>query len=298
MSSAPAIAIIGVSGFIGSGLPELLKKRGATVLGISRSGKGEVPGVDRWQSLDALDLRGISTVINLAGEPIDKRWNEENRHRFFDSRVALTQRLVSHFAALPEDNRPQTLINGSAVGYYGNGGDRPLIESAPPGDGYLAKLCLDWENAAREAEALRMRVVTVRTGVVLGAGGAAFEKLTKVFRLGIGGRLGNGRQWMPWIHVDDLRAAFVRAIFTESLRGPLNGTAPTPERNADFTRKLAAALHRPAIFPVPPFALKLALGEFATALLEGQHALPLSLEQSGFEFQYPTLEKALKNLLA
>ncbi|MFT4176564.1 MAG: TIGR01777 family oxidoreductase [Luteolibacter sp.] len=298
MPHHPVIAISGVTGFIGSGLPALLKARGASLLGISRAGSGNFPEIDDWQKPDALDLRRVDAIVNLAGERIDRRWTRKNRRRFFESRVTHTRRLVSHLASLPVDVRPRVLIQGSATGYYGDGGDTLLPETAPPGTGYLAELCRDWENAASEAKTLGLRVVTLRTGIVIGRGGPAFEKLTTVFRLGLGGKLGSGRQWMPWIHLEDLRRAIVHAVFTDALEGPVNGTAPTPERNIDFTRKLAAALHRPALFTVPPVALKLALGKFASALLGGQHAPPLALERSGFHFQHPTLEAALENLLA
>jgi uncharacterized protein (TIGR01777 family) len=252
--------------------------------------------VDRWQTPSTLDLAGHEAVINLAGEPIDQRWNDANRRRFHESRVGLTRHLVAAISNLPPADRPQVLINASAVGIYGDGGDTLLTEASPPGSGYLADLCAEWEDAAIEAEALGVRVVRVRTGIVLGRDGAAFKKLLRVFKAGIGGRLGSGRQWMPWIHLHDLQAAIVHAVLSESLAGPINGSAPAPERNMDFTRKLAAALHRPAVFPVPGFALKLVLGGFGGALLEGQRALPAALEADGFTFRFPTLESALADL--
>jgi uncharacterized protein (TIGR01777 family) len=188
-------------------------------------------------------------------------------------------------------------VNASAVGIYGDRGDEILTETSRKGDGYLAGLCDDWEDAAMDAQALGVRVVRLRIGIVLGKNGPAFEKLRMVFNLGIGGRLGSGKQWMPWIHLADLQAAIVHSVFSSALAGPVNATAPHPERNADFTRKLASALHRPAIFPAPAFALRLALGEFASALLAGQRALPAAFEADGFQFQFPTLESALKDLV-
>jgi len=288
---------MGVTGFIGKELPTLLTYQGARVTGISRSGKGTVTGVDEWQTPEKLDLSGHLAVINLAGERIDQRWTQENRRKFYESRVEFTRHLVNHIGELPEKDRPQLLINGSAVGYYGDRGDEVLPDSSRPGSGYLAELCREWEEAACEAEKFGLRVITRRTGVVLGKGGSAFQKLTAAFKLGLGGKLGNGQQWMPWIHVDDLRAAIVHAVGSETLTGPVNGVAPTPERNIDFTRKLAAAMHRPAIFSVPAFALKLVLGDFASALLAGQHALPVALQKDGFSFQYPSLESALTDLV-
>jgi uncharacterized protein (TIGR01777 family) len=253
--------------------------------------------VDRWQKADALDFTGHDAVINLAGESIARRWNAENMRLFNESRVTVTRRVVAAIRALPEAARPRVLVNTSAVGIYGDGGDHILTESSPPGSGYLADLCREWEEAALEAEPLGVRVVRLRIGVVLGRDGEAFRKLQRVFKLGIGGRLGSGRQWMPWIHIDDLRNAILHAVNSAALTGAVNATAPVVERNADFTRKFAAALHRPAIFPVPGFALKLALGGFGSALLEGQHAKPAALEADGFRFLYPTLESALAALV-
>lgn len=297
MHHKPRVAILGVTGFIGSGLPELFAAEGIATTGISRAGGGSVRGVDRWQKADALDFTGHDAVINLAGESIARRWTPENKRLFHESRVAVTRRVVAAIRALPEGARPRVLVNTSAVGIYGDGGDVVLTESSPPGSGYLADLCREWEEAALEAESLGVRVVRLRIGVVLGRDGEAFRKLKRVFKLGIGGRLGSGRQWMPWIHIDDLRNAILHAVNFAALTGAVNATAPVAERNADFTRKLAAALHRPAIFPVPGFALKLALGGFGSALLEGQHAKPAALEADGFRFLYPTLESALAALV-
>jgi uncharacterized protein len=297
MHAAARVAILGVTGFIGRGLPTLFAEKNRAVTGISRSGRGNVAGVDRWQTPELLDFSGHEAVINLAGEPIAKRWTSANKVRFHESRIGVTKRVVAAIASLPQTERPKVLVNTSAVGIYGDRRDEILTENAAPGSGYLADLCREWESAALEAEALGVRVVRLRIGIVLGRDGDAFKKLLLVFKSGIGGRLGSGRQWMPWIHVDDLRAAILHAVLSENLSGPLNGSAPAAERNADFTRKLASALHRPAIFPVPGFALKLALGGFGGALLEGQHARPATLEADGFQFRFPTLESALADLI-
>ncbi len=297
MPEKPRVAILGATGFIGHALPALLSDKGFVCTGISRSGRGEVPGIDRWQTPTSLDLAGHHAVINLAGEPIDRRWNPQNLRLFHESRVGVTNRIVETIRNLPAGERPKMLVNGSAVGIYGDRGDAVLTESSAPGVGYLADLCCEWEDAAVKAESLGVRVVRLRTGIVLGRDGAAFRKLLFVFKSGLGGRLGSGRQWMPWIHVDDLRAAIVHALLSESLAGPVNGTAPAAERNSEFTRKLAAALHRPAIFPVPGFALKIVLGGFGGRLLEGQHARPAALETDGFQFRFPTLESALAELI-
>lgn len=297
MHAAARVAILGVTGFIGRGLPARFAEKNGSVTGISRSGRGDIPGVDRWQTPDSLDFSGHQAVINLAGEPIAKRWTTENKVRFHESRIGVTKRVVGAIASMPPAERPKVLVNTSAVGIYGDRGDEILTENSAPGSGYLADLCREWEAAALEAEALGVRVVRLRIGVVFGRDGDAFKKLLMVFKLGIGGRLGSGQQWMPWIHVDDLRAAILHAVFSENLTGGVNGCAPSAERNVDFTRKFATALHRPAIFPVPGFALKLALGGFGGALLEGQHARPVALEADGFQFRFPNLESALADLI-
>jgi uncharacterized protein (TIGR01777 family) len=297
MGEVKRVAVVGITGFLGRGLPELLAEKGFATTGICRSGKGQVPGVNRWQSAEELDFAGHHAVINLAGEPIDQRWDERTRRLFRESRVGVTTRVVEAIAKLPADARPAVLVNGSAVGIYGDRGDEILNDTSRRGLGYLADLCSDWEDAARDAESLGVRVVRLRTGVVLGKEGRAFQKLLTIFNLGIGGRLGTGMQWMPWIHVADLRAAIVHAVVSDILSGPVNGCAPHPERNRDFTRKLARALHRPAILPSPAFALKLLLGDFSSALLGSQRTLPAALEEDGFKFRFPTFEEALKDLL-
>ncbi len=290
------IAIAGVTGFVGRGLAALCEERGIAVTGISRRGDGQVPGVDRWQKTDAMDLSGCDAVINLAGEPIDRRWTAAMKERFRESRVRFTRDIVVALAQCPDDRRPRALVNASAVGIYGDRGDEVLDESAAPGTGFLADLCRDWEAAATEAEAHGARVAVIRIGMVLGRDGPAWKKLSRLFRLGLGGRLSHGRQWMPWIHVDDLRAAFLHAAGDESARGPLNGSAPEPARNSDFTRTLAATVNRPALFPAPAPALRLALGEFASVLLASQRVVPAALEAGGFEFRHPALDGALDDL--
>ena len=297
MQCMPRVAILGVTGFIGRGLPALLARMGMTCTGVSRSGGGSVPGVDRWQTPATLDFTDHQAVINLAGESIACRWTPANRRLFHESRVNLTRRVVEALRRGPPEAQTKVLVNASAVGIYGDRGDQVLTEASAPGHGYLADLCRDWETAAMEAEAPGVRVVRLRIGVVLGREGEAFRKLVTLFKAGLGGRLGSGRQWMPWIHLDDLRAAIVHAVLSESLWGAVNATAPAADRNRDFTRKLAAALHRPAILPVPRFALKLVLGEFGGALLAGQHARSAALEADGFNFRFPTLESAFADLV-
>ncbi len=291
------VMIYGASGFIGSGLAGLLAGEGYEVTGVSRKGEGDVPGVARWVRPGDVDFRGCDVVVNLAGAPIDQRWTEAKKMEFHESRVGVTKDIVGRIADLPEGDRPELLLNGSAVGIYGDREDERLDETSSRGAGYLADLCAEWESAAAKAEPLGLRVVTFRIGVVLGKGGQAYEKLYKVFKAGIGGRLGSGRQWMPWIHVDDLRDAMVFCILNQKIHGPVNGTAPEPERNADLTRKLAKAVGRWVFLPVPRFALKLVLGDFAGALLAGQRAVPKKLEQAGFRFHFRKLEDALDDLI-
>jgi uncharacterized protein (TIGR01777 family) len=298
MQNGNHAAIIGVTGFVGRGLPALLAAKGMSVTGVSRSGTGTSPGITRWQTPAALDLSGHRAVINLAGESVAQRWSPETRRRLHESRVDVTRRVVAAIRRLPDGERPEVLVNASAVGYYGDGGGADLTELSAPGSGYLADLCRAWEAAARDAEGLGVRVVRLRLGMVLGRGGLAFERLRRVFKWGIGGRLGTGRQWMAWIHLADLRAAMVHAVFSGSLQGAVNGTAPEPVSNAEFTRMLAAALHRPALLPVPGFALKLALGGFGGALLDSQRVLPAALQADGFRFEFPGLEAALQDLVS
>jgi uncharacterized protein (TIGR01777 family) len=298
MQNEKQVAIIGVTGFVGRGLPALLAAKGLAVTGVSRSGTGAVSGIARWQTPSTLDLSGQRAVINLAGESVAQRWGQETRRRLHESRVDLTRRVVAAIRRLPAGERPEVLVNASAVGYYGDGGEMELSEESAPGSGYLADLCRAWEAAARDAEGLGVRVVRLRLGMVLGRGGLAFERLRHVFKWGLGGRLGTGRQWMAWIHLADLRAAMVHAVFSGSLQGAVNGTAPEPVRNAEFTRMLGAALHRPALLPVPGFALKLALGGFGGVLLDSQRALPAALVADGFRFEYSDLEAALRDLVS
>ncbi len=296
MQNDPRAAILGVTGFVGHGLPALLAAHGMSVTGVSRAGAGRLPGVDRWQPPTHLDFSGHRAVINLAGESVAQRWNPDARRRLYASRVEVTRSVVAAIGRLPAGARPEVLVNASAVGYYGDGGDAVLTEESAPGNGFLADLCRAWEAAALEAEALGVRVVCLRLGMVLGCGGLAFERLRRVFTWGLGGRLGTGRQWQSWIHLDDLRATIVHAVNSPSLRGAVNATAPGPVRNVDFTRQLAAVLQRPAVLPVPAFALKLALGGFASVLLEGQRAMPNALVADGFGFKFPNMEAALADL--
>jgi len=241
-------------------------------------------------------FREVDVVIHLAGEPVAQRWNDEVKRRIRDSRVNGTRHLVESLARL--ETRPHTLLCASATGIYGDRGDEKLIESSTPGTGFLPEVCVEWEREADRAATLGMRVVKLRTGIVLGRGGGALEKMLPPFRLGAGGTLGSGEQWMSWIHLDDLVRLYLWLADGTLTAGPVNAVAPAPVRNAEFTRSLAKALDRPAFLPVPAFGLRLLYGEMSQVLLESQRVLPRTAEGAGFEFGFPSLDDALEDLLA
>ncbi len=246
--------------------------------------------------MEPATLEGVSAVVHLAGEPIAQRWTEEAKQRIRSSRVEGTRRLVDSLASLSQ--RRAVLVAASAVGYYGSRGDEILTETSTVGSGFLAEVCADWERATACAEGLGIRAVSLRIGLVLGHGGGALAKMLVPFRLGIGGRLGTGNQWLSWIHLDDLIALIRFAIESPSLSGPVNATAPNPVTNAAFTRELGRVLGRPAVLPVPGFALRLLYGEMSEVLLEGQRVVPAAAQAAGFHFRYPELPAALKSALA
>lgn len=273
------IAITGAKGLIGARLRERLTDAGHVALAVPR---------------DAAPL-ACDALVHLAGEPVAQRWTEAAKKRIYDSRVEGTRRLVS--ALSTQSSRPRVLVCASAVGYYGSRGDQILTEASSAGSDFLARVVVDWEDAAQSAEALGIRVVRLRFGIVLGHGGT-LAKLLPLFRFGIGGRLGSGHQWMAWVHIDDVVDLIVFALNFAAIRGAVNATAPHPVTNEEFTEQLAIALHRPAILPVPAFALKLALGEMSEMVLASQRVLPTVAKSAGFRFQYPELRPALENLLA
>jgi uncharacterized protein (TIGR01777 family) len=246
--------------------------------------------------LPAECLRDVDAIFHLAGEPVASgRWTAKKKARIRDSRRVGTANLVRGLAAA--EVRPRVLVCASAVGYYGDRRDEILDESSAPGNDFLAEVCRLWESAAAEANRFGVRVVSVRTGVVLGRDGGALAKMLLPFRLGLGGRLGGGRQWMPWVHIDDLVGLLLHAATHDAVEGPMNGTAPHPVTNREFTRLLAATLRRPALFPMPGAALKLAVGEFAELLLASQRVVPQVALRTGYAFQYPDLEPALEEIL-
>jgi uncharacterized protein (TIGR01777 family) len=245
---------------------------------------GEVP-VEALETADA--------VVHLAGEPIGQRWKREVKAKIHDTRVLGTRSLVRAIADLRQ--RPQTMISASAIGYYGDRGDEILTEDSVPGAGFLPDVCVQWEQTAREAGELGLRVVLLRTGLVLGKEGGALKEMLTPFKLGVGGRTGSGQQWMSWIHADDLVSAIALLLTRTDLAGPVNLTTPNPVRNRDFTKELGRALGRPALIPTPTFALRLMLGEAMEILLASQRVRPAVLERAAFEYRYPELKNALRH---
>jgi uncharacterized protein (TIGR01777 family) len=240
-------------------------------------------------------LAWSDAVVNLAGEPLIGRWTAKRKQKIIASRVEFTERLVA--AMRDAESTPRTLISASAVGYYGDRGDEILSEDSAAADGFLSDLCTRWEQAAMRAEELGTRVVTLRTGIVLGREGGALAKLLTPFRLGLGGPIGSGQQYMPWIHLHDHVELTSAALRDDRLRGPLNLTAPEPVTSATFAKALGRALRRPAFLPLPSFALKAALGEAATVLLSSQRAVPQQAVAAGFSFQYPEIDEALAHIV-
>ena len=296
------ITVTGATGFIGSRLTKSLLEGGHTVHVLARRRVAGVPdsvGFSEWKSTNEEpppeSLAGADAVIHLAGEPVAQRWTPEVKKRIRTSRVEGTRQLVN--ALSTQSRRPAVLVSGSAIGFYGSRGDEVLTEDSDAGDDFLAGVTIEWEHAAELAEALGIRVVLLRTGLVLGKEGGALAKMLPPFRFGLGGRLGSGKQWMSWIHIDDLIRLVLFCVENAAVRGPVNGTAPQPVTNKQFTRELAAVLHRPAILPVPQFVLRRALGEMANAALGSQRVIPAAAQAAGFQFQYPQLRAALERLL-
>ena len=235
--------------------------------------------------------------MHLAGESVaEGRWTTAQKARIRDSRVIGTRNLVQGIGQAT--HKPRVLVSASAVGYYGDRGDEELTESAPPADDFLAQVCIEWEREALAAEAMGVRVALARTGIVLGAGGGSLAKMLTPFKLGAGGPLGSGRQWMPWIHVADLARLYLHAADTASITGPMNAVAPNPVHNSEFTKLLARQLHRPAFMPAPYLGLRLVFGEFAQVLFASQRVIPKVALDTGFVFQYPELAGALREILA
>lgn len=297
------VLLSGATGLVGRALAEALVEAGVGVRALSRSPSRAGAGAIDWRSWDGVDpgaaaLVDCDAVVHLAGEPLFGGLPTRARlARVRASRIDSTRRLVERITAMEPEARPRTLVVASAVGFYGDRGEAVLEETAAPGTGYLADLCRDWEAEATKAAALGVRVVVVRIGVVLARAGGALALMKIPFSLGLGGRLGSGRQFFPWIHLDDLVAALRFALDEPSLSGPINAAAPAADRNLDLTAALAAALHRPAAVPVPAFAVELALGPLVVELLGSKRVVPARLVAAGFRFRYATLAAALDEAL-
>ena len=296
------IGITGATGFIGGHLAVGAKSHGHEVAAYSR-GQRQVSHTAETlrqpaEAPHALPETRLDALVHLSGESLMGLWTAGKRKRIWESRVDFTEALVAHLATWKPENRPKVLVCASGAGFYGDSGDEPVDEHSRRGEGFLADVCVGWEKAALSAETLGMRVVLLRTGMVLGPDGGAFPLLKRVFGFGLGGRLGSGKQWMAWIHVEDAVGIILKAIETEAVRGPVNLCAPGAVTNAGFTTQLAAALKRPAFFHAPAFALKLLLrGMAEEMLLGGQRVTPRVATEMGYDFEHPTLSGAFKALV-
>jgi uncharacterized protein (TIGR01777 family) len=300
------VTVTGATGLIGPRLVRSLQARGDEVTVLSRDptrAKATLPGAVavRWDPMrepaPAEALQGRDAVVHLAGEGIAQRWTKSAKQAIRESRVIGTRELVRGLASLGESERPGALVSSSGIGYYGAHGDEPIDEEAPAGLDFLAQVCVAWEEEARAAERLGVRVVRLRTGVVLDPGGGALGKMLPPFKLGIGGPVAGGAQYIPWIHVDDVVGIAVAAIEGAQWHGAVNATAPEPQRNRDFSKALGKALRRPSLLPVPGVALRLLYGEMAAIVTRGARALPARALMNGYEFRYPQLDAALQAAL-
>ena len=290
------LVIAGGTGFIGAALCHALARQGHALTVLSRRPPATSLNGARVASWDAAEWRqavaDADGVVNLAGAPIAAaRWTPQQKQRLRDSRITTTRRLVEAMAEAPRASR--VLINASAIGYYGPRGDEPLDEQAPAGSGFLAEVCQAWEAEAQRAETTGARVVRLRIGLVLGAGGGALSKMVPPFRLGLGGPLGSGRQWMSWIHRDDVNRMIEWALTHPDLRGPVNAVSPDPVTMREFCAALGRVLRRPSWLPAPAPVLRLLLGEMADMLLTGQRVIPQAAQRQGFTFRYPDVTQAL-----
>lgn len=299
--SNQSILITGGTGFLGSALAFKLLHTGKHVVVFGRSSDKIVRTFgDQVQAVsqisDLPDAGSFQAIVNLAGAGIfDQRWNDKRKQVLRSSRIQLTQQLVDWIAG--SEQKPDVLLNGSAIGIYGEHGDEVLTEQSTQVVDFSQQLCADWEATALQAEALGVRVCLIRTGLVLGQDGGLLKRMLLPFRMGLGGRLGNGRQWMSWIHLQDWLALAQLMIENSTMQGAYNASAPAPVTNAEFSAALAAALNRPMLLPLPEIVLKPLLGEMSALILGSQRVLPKRLIDQGFEFQFPQLDLALQNLL-
>lgn len=295
------ILVSGASGLVGSAVVRSLSTRGDTTIHLVRSTPKDAAREILWNPQagieDASALEGVDAVIHLAGEPIaEGRWTEEKKRRIRESRVQGTRVLAEALAGLKQ--KPSVLLSASAIGYYGERGNEILTEESTPGDDFLSKVCREWEEATAEAERAGIRVAHMRFGIILDAKGGALAKMLTPFKLGIGGRLGSGEQYMSWIALDDVIGVIEHLLEKDAVRGPVNVVAPNPVSNSEFTKALGSAISRPTLFPVPKFAVRLAFGEVADlALLASQRVEPKRLKESGYVFKHPELKAAFKHLL-
>jgi len=296
------ILITGATGFVGRQVVLHLRDRGHEIVVLTRDAEKapvRLPmacPVFSWPNVDQSPPReafaGVDAVVHLAGENIINRWTASRKKKIIKSRVESTRQLVTAMQNL--DRQPKVFVCASAIGYYGDRGDESLDESSDPGEGFLSDLCRQWEEAASPAEESGIRVVSLRIGVVLGHDGGALQPMLPPFRLGLGGKVGSGRQWMSWIHVRDLAGLVLHAIETESVKGPLNAVSPQPVPNVEFTQTLAAVLKRPHLFPVPGFILKILMGEAAQVVLTSQRVI--ARKADGYEFVFPELNAAFEDI--
>jgi uncharacterized protein (TIGR01777 family) len=299
------VLVTGASGRIGKALCGDLLGRGDEVVGLTRDpdkARAAQPQID-WHPWEPTLERpteaafeGVEGVVNLVGEKINQRWSDEAKRKIMDSRKVATHNLVGTIDGLA--TKPRVLVSQSAVGYYGNRGDEELDESSAPGEGFDARVCVEWEKAAHEVDAAGVRLVIVRTGQVMETGGGILGELLLPFKLGLGGPLAGGRQWVPWIHLSDEVGILVWALDTESVSGVVNGTAPNPVTNKEWSKALGRALHRPAVLPIPGAAVEVKFGrEFGKVAQGGQRVLPKRTEELGYAFKFPAIDGALRDLV-
>lgn len=296
------VVVSGATGFIGKIIVKQLLAAGDEVIVLTRNvakaaiSLGSACRYYQWDDINTLPpleaLEGADGVVNLMGESISQRWDENQKKKIHQSRINGTKRLVEAIEKL--NRKPKVFVSTSAIGIYGNRGSEEINESSTLADDFLAKVCKDWENEANKARNHNCRVVIIRTGVVLGRNGGALAKMLPLFKLGLGGPVGSGKQYMSWIHIEDLANMYVEALKNDQTKGVLNGTAPYPATNAEFTKLMGKVLKRPAFLPAPAFAIQLALGEMSQIVLEGQKVLPVKFKEMNFRYRYPTLEMALK----
>ena len=301
------VLLTGATGFVGRALTHTLAERGDQCVALTRdpararTALSELADAYAWNPPEgpppAVAFEGVDAVVNLMGESVVGRWTSEKRRAVLETRESGTRNLVLGMQnAAGAGAAPPVLVSASACGYYGDRGDEELTEDAPPGDSFLSGVCVRWEAAASPASAAGTRVVLLRTGMVAGRGGGFLTPLARLTRFGLGGPAGSGRQWWPWVHLDDVVGLILHALDNETVQGPLNVCAPEPARQREVAQALGSVLRRPAFMPAPTFALRLALGEFATELLNSRRTLPAAALASGYAFRYPDLPAALRDI--